>query len=382
MYTRYSRRVHPFRRRESTTYSRRVGTSRRTRLAKSRACYTWSTRAAGTRSGGGEQHLADVAALLDDAVRLGGVRHREHPVDHRPDVAGLDQRPDVLAGRGHDRGLLVGRPGPQRRWRARRPACASAGRGRARPGCRPACRSPTSRPLVASTSRLRARYFAPMLSSTTSAPWPSVAAADRLDEVLVPVVDQHLGAELPAALPACRPTRRSRRPGRPSRGASWMAIVPMPELPPCTSRVSPGRSPASMKTFDHTVQVTSGSAAACTRSTPAGTGNSCPTGTATCSAYPPPESRAADLVADRPPVDPLAQAGDPAGALQTRVRRGAGRWVVVPFALQQVGPVDRGGGDRDEHLARAGDGVRYLLPGQDLGSTRPADHDGAHGRQP
>lgn len=39
-----------------------------------------------------------------------------------------------------------------------------------------------------------------------------------------------------------------------------------------------------MKTFDHTVQTTSGSAAACFRSMPAGTGSNCPAGTATFSA--------------------------------------------------------------------------------------------------
>ena len=46
------------------------------------------------------------------------------------------------------------------------------------------------------------------------------------------------------------------------------------------------------KTLDHTVQTTSGSAAASTRDTPAGTGSSWPTGTRTLSAYPPPASSA------------------------------------------------------------------------------------------
>ena len=39
-----------------------------------------------------------------------------------------------------------------------------------------------------------------------------------------------------------------------------------------------------MKTFDQTVHVTSGSAAAHTRSTPSGHGISCPAGATTCSA--------------------------------------------------------------------------------------------------
>ena len=47
-----------------------------------------------------------------------------------------------------------------------------------------------------------------------------------------------------------------------------------------------------MNTLDHTVQATSGRAAAVTRSTPCGTGITCPAGTATFSAYPPPASRA------------------------------------------------------------------------------------------
>ncbi len=47
-----------------------------------------------------------------------------------------------------------------------------------------------------------------------------------------------------------------------------------------------------MKTFDQTVQTTSGSAAARFRSMPSGTGSSCPAGTATFSAYPPPASSA------------------------------------------------------------------------------------------
>jgi hypothetical protein len=43
----------------------------------------------------------------------------------------------------------------------------------------------------------------------------------------------------------------------------------------------PGLQAASWKTFDHTVQATSGSAAASTRDRPAGTGSSWPAGTAT-----------------------------------------------------------------------------------------------------
>src|SRR4051794_25418707 len=73
-----------------------------------------------------------------------------------------------------------------------------------------------------------------------------------------------------------------------------MAIVPMPLEPPWTRKRSPGlnRPAAEPKSIDHTVQVTSGRAAASTRDTPDGTAISCPTGTATLSAYPPPASSA------------------------------------------------------------------------------------------
>ena len=68
--------------------------------------------------------------------------HRQHPVDHRPHLAGCDQRPDVLHGRRHDRRLLVGGRARRQGAAAARRACASAARCRARPWCRPASRSP------------------------------------------------------------------------------------------------------------------------------------------------------------------------------------------------------------------------------------------------
>ncbi len=81
-----------------------------------------------------------------------------------------------------------------------------------------------------------------------------------------------------SALPAVTSTRA------PTAFASWIAIVPIPLAPPCSSTVSAGRRCATMNRLDHTVAVTSGSAAASSRLTPLGTGNSWPTGTATRSA--------------------------------------------------------------------------------------------------
>ena len=55
-----------------------------------------------------------------------------------------------------------------------------------------------------------------------------------------------------------------------------------------------------MKTLDHTVQATSGRAAAVTRSTPAGSGITCPAGTATRVGVAAAGEQRAHLVADLP----------------------------------------------------------------------------------
>nr|GMD93053.1 Uncharacterised protein [Ipomoea batatas] len=71
-----------------------------------------------------------------------------------------------------------------------------------------------------------------------------------------------------------------------------MANVPIPLEPPFTKNVSPGDSRLIIKTVDQTVHATSGKLAASSKETPDGTGRTCPAGTATFSAYPPPPTRA------------------------------------------------------------------------------------------
>src|SRR5699024_6804315 len=78
----------------------------------------------------------------------------------------------------------------------------------------------------------------------------------------------------------------------PSSRASWIAVVPMPPVPPWISTVCPSPSPPSITRLDTTVAHTSTMPAASVRSMPSGTGSSWPSGTATTSAYPPPASRA------------------------------------------------------------------------------------------
>ena len=70
----------------------------------------------------------------------------------------------------------------------------------------------------------------------------------------------------------------------PQADASWIAMVPMPLDPPCTSSVSPGWRAARSKTLVQTVIAASGNAAASSVATPAGTGRHCGAGAAQYSA--------------------------------------------------------------------------------------------------
>jgi hypothetical protein len=69
-----------------------------------------------------------------------------------------------------------------------------------------------------------------------------------------------------SALPAVAKTRA------PKARASWIAVVPMPEEPPCTRKDSPAWRPPRSKTLDQTVKKVSGRAAASAKSSPSGTG--------------------------------------------------------------------------------------------------------------
>jgi len=77
------------------------------------------------------------------------------------------------------------------------------------------------------------------------------------------------------ALPAVTITRASN--ALPSR----IAVVPMPLAPPCTSRVSPRCRRERSNTFSQTVKKVSGSAAASSKLSCAGTGRHCTAGAAT-----------------------------------------------------------------------------------------------------
>ncbi len=55
---------------------------------------------------------------------------------------------------------------------------------------------------------------------------------------------------------------------------------------------------------------------------------------------------------------------------------------IEPHPLQQVGPVERGRDDVDEHLLRSGDRVGDVLDAEDVDVTMITEHDRTHGAPP
>ena len=96
---------------------------------------------------------------------------------------------------------------------------------------------------------------------------------DAFDEVLVAVVDDGVGAEFAAEL-AFRSDPTVTAIFTPRWFAIWIAAVPIPDPPPWTSSHSPASIRPRPTMFDHTVDSTSGRAAASVRSKPSGTGSS------------------------------------------------------------------------------------------------------------
>ena len=220
-------------------------------------------------------------------VRLGGPGHRQPAVDDRADDAALDVRPHVVPHGGDDLGLAAvpGRPGGARSVVACTDARLAMSFAEVELGLRAALHADRHQPAAdgqgvdVAGQVLRAHVVEDDVDAGAVG-----LLLDPLDEVLVAVVDasrRRRARGRRRAWPPCPAVVNTRAPAR---AASWMAIVPMPLEPPCTRKASPRRSPASMNTFDQTVQVTSGSAAAVASSTPAGRGSSCPAGTATRSA--------------------------------------------------------------------------------------------------
>ena len=150
----------------------------------------------------------------------------------------------------------------------------------------------------------------------------------------------------------------------------------MPPAPPCTSSTSSGCRAATMNTLDHTVHATSGSAAASTRSTPVRHRHQLPGRHRHLGGVGAGGQQRARLVAHRPALDAVADGGDGPAALHAEHVGRPGRRRVEALPLQQVGPVEAGGGDVEHHLARPGLGVGDVAHDEDLGTAGPVGEDG------
>ncbi len=176
-----------------------------------------------------------------------------------------------------------------------------------------------------------------------------------------------------SALPAVANTRC------PMAVASWIAVTPMPEVPPCTSRVSPSRElgavehirPNGIKgfrqrgRFDHGQALRHRQALRQRRRAILGIAAAL--------------HQRADHVALGEAAACQVAVDDLARHFQARQVGGARRHRIISLALEHVGPVDARRMDLDQHLA----GFQYrrgpLAQLQDLGFARLGDFDCAHG---
>ena len=124
--------------------------------------------------------------------------------------------------------------------------------------------------------------------------------------------------------------------------ASMIAVVPMPEVPPCTSSVSPAFSAPRSKTLVQTVKKVSGIAAASTIVRPAGIGRallSCGDAIFRIAAA---GHEREDAVAYRKARRARAARRDISGDLEPENVGRAGRRRVEALRCSDIGPVDAG----------------------------------------
>jgi cysteine desulfurase family protein (TIGR01976 family) len=341
----------------SASSSRRHAGLSTVRRSRTRTSASTSRSGAGRpRSGGADQHdLADVGAGLQHPVRLRGLLERQHPVDDGPHLARLDRRPDVLPHRRDDRRLLVSRPGPQR-GREDRPALDEQ---RAEVELAPAAALQADDHEAAADGQdvdVAGQVARPHVVEHDVGAGTARHLADDGDEVLVAVQDRPLRTELdrPRGLLG-RPDRaehpRSGRRGeldrhRPDAGG---AAVHQEHLAGLQSLRARRRSTTP-------VQATSGSAAACSRVSPAGTGQQLAGRVRRPRRVAAARQQRADLRPrpTSPVTPPPARRRRPEHARPgTATRRAAGRRTP---ALHDVGAVDGRRGDVEQDLAGTGTG--------------------------
>lgn len=87
----------------------------------------------------------------------------------------------------------------------------------------------------------------------------------------------------------------------------------------------------------------------------------------------PPGDKGANPIAEREVGHAFTDGHYFAGNFQAGDIRGAGRWRIVPLALQHVGAVNASGGDFHQQFARLWLGYRAFGDNQNLGGARLAN---------
>ena len=158
---------------------------------------------------------------------------------------------------------------------------------------------------------------------------------------------------------------------------SAIAIVPMPLVPPWTSTQSPSAAKPRSNRLTQTVNSVSGIAAASTSDRRFGNGQAGAGRRDAIFGIAAARDQRADLLADER-LSALARLDDLAGDLEAEDVGRAGRRRIEPAPLEDVGPVDAGRGDLDQHFAGPGSRHRPLDQRQLLGAVRLRRDDRHH----
>ena len=151
----------------------------------------------------------------------------------------------------------------------------------------------------------------------------------------------------------------------------------MPDEPPWTRKVSPLLRPPRSTMLCQTVKKVSGMAAASTIGNPlqrqrVAFMREAIFGVAAA------DHQRKNAVADFPALDVRSERDDLAGDLEARNIRRAGRRRIEALPLHHVGPVDAGGRDLHQDLARAGRGNGALFRNQHFRPAGSLDSDDGH----
>ena len=177
-------------------------------------------------------------------------------------------------------------------------------------------------------------------------------AVHLLDEVLRPVVDRRVRAELERPRAFGVAFRRSRSFAARTSCPSAIAIVPMPLVPPCTSTQSPSAAKPRSNRLTQTVNRVSGIAAASTSDSASRNGQAGARRRDAIFGIAAAGDQRADLLPDQR-ARRRARRDDFSRDLEPEDVGRAGRRRIEAPALQYVGPVDPGRGDLDQDFVRA-----------------------------